>query len=153
MTDLEILVKEFFNEYERANAEFDVQRIAECYADAFMFGGPAGVQPVKKEEFVKVLPRRKEFFKSSELVASRIESLEVSSLDSRYVLVKVVWRMRFDRKEAKPIDSENSATYILSTAGNRPEIVFQIDHQDLAKRVQELGLKSDATPAAERKIR
>jgi hypothetical protein len=85
--------------------------------------------------------RRKEFFKSSGLVASRIESLEVSSLDSRYVLVKVVWRMRFDRKEAEPIDSENSATYILLTAGNRPEIVFQIDHQDLAKRVQELGLK------------
>jgi hypothetical protein len=82
MTDLEILVKEFFNEYERANAEFDIQRIAERYADAFMFGGPAGVQPVKKEEFVKVLPRRKEFFKSSGLVASTIESLEVSSLDS-----------------------------------------------------------------------
>jgi hypothetical protein len=32
MTDLEILVKEFFNEYERANAEFDAQRIAECVA-------------------------------------------------------------------------------------------------------------------------
>jgi hypothetical protein len=40
MTDLEILVKEFFNEYERANAEFDVQRIAEWYADAFCSVGP-----------------------------------------------------------------------------------------------------------------
>jgi hypothetical protein len=57
-------VKAFFTRYEAANTIFDVEQIAACYAEVFMFGGPAGVQCVKKEDFLKVLPRRKEFFRS-----------------------------------------------------------------------------------------
>ena len=86
MTGLDTRVREFFDGYERSNA--DVHRIAACYADVFMFGGPADVQPVKREDFVKVLPRRKEFFRSAGLVSSKIASLEVSKLDSKYVLAK-----------------------------------------------------------------
>lgn len=141
MTDLDARIREFFDGYERANADFDVQKIAACYADVFMFGGPAGVQSVKKDDFLKVLPRRKEFFKSAGLASSKIKSLEVSNLDSKYVLVRALWEMGFERSAAEPINSENFSTYILSAIGNRFEIVFQIDHQDLAKKVQELGLK------------
>src|SRR5260370_31126916 len=39
-------VKSFFTGYETANALFDVEKIAACYADLFMFGGPEGVQCV-----------------------------------------------------------------------------------------------------------
>ena len=92
-------VKSFFTRYETANAIFDVEQIAACYADVFMFGGPAGVQCVKKEDFLKVLPRRKEFFRSRGLVSSNIDSLAVSTLDSKYTLVKVVLNMRFDRAD------------------------------------------------------
>ena len=87
-------VKSFFTRYEAANATFDLEEIAACYAEVFMFGGPAGVRSVKKEEFLKVLPRRKEFFRSRGLVSSNIDSLAVSTLDSKYALVKVVWNMR-----------------------------------------------------------
>jgi hypothetical protein len=52
-------VKSFFTRYEAANATFDVEQLAACYAEVFMFGGPEGVQCVKKEDFLKVLPRRK----------------------------------------------------------------------------------------------
>ena len=141
MTDRNARIREFFDDYEKANADFDVQRIAACYADVFMFGGPAGVQSVKKDDFVKVLPRRKEFFRSAGLVSSRIESLEPSNLDSKYALVKVCWEMRFERGTGEHVSSQNSTTYVLSGSDGRFEIVFQIDHQDLTKRVQELGLK------------
>ncbi len=141
MPDLNAEIRSFFNRYERANAEFDVQKIAACYADVFMFGGPAGVQPVKKDDFVKVLPRRKEFFRSAGLVSSTVTSLEISNLDSRYSLTKAVWTMGIERSGIEPITSENSSTYILSATDNRFEIIFQIDHQDLAKKIQELGLK------------
>ena len=141
MTDRNARIREFFDDYEKANADFDVQRIAACYADVFMFGGPAGVQPVKKDDFVKVLPRRKEFFRSAGLVSSRIESLEPSNLDSKYALVKALWEMRFERGTGEQVSSENSTTYVVSNSDGRFEIVFQIDHQDLTKRVQELGLK------------
>jgi hypothetical protein len=83
MSEFNVEVKEFFDGYERANAEFEVQRIAALYADVFMFGDPQGVQSVKKEDFVRVLPRRKEFFKSVGLLSSKIESLEASKLDSK----------------------------------------------------------------------
>ena len=60
-----------------------MEQIVACYADVFMFGGPEGVQCVKKEDFLKVLPRRKEFFRSLGLVCSNIHSLEGSTLDSK----------------------------------------------------------------------
>lgn len=135
-------VRSFFARYEEANSVFDLEGIAACYAGVFMFGGPAGVQCVKKDDFLKVLPRRKEFFRSRGLVSSTVDSLEASPLDSKYTLAKIVWRMRFDRRNGgEAVHSENSATYILSRANDAFEIVFQIDHQDLTKRLQELGLE------------
>jgi hypothetical protein len=134
-------VKSFFTRYEAANAISDMEQIAACYADVFMFGGPDGVQCVKKEDFLKVLPRRKEFFRSRGLVSSNIDSLAASTLASKYTLVKVVWNMRFDRSGGEMICNQNTASYILSGANERFQIVFQIDHQDLTKRVQELGLE------------
>lgn len=120
---------------------FDAAQIAACYANLFMFGGPEGVQCVKKEDFLKVLPRRKDFFRSQGLVSSKIDSLEVSVLDSKYTLVRVIWNMAFDRGASEPIHRQNAASYILSRTHDRLEIVFQIDHQDLAKRAQDLGLE------------
>src|SRR5262252_7714867 len=107
-------VKSFFTRYEAANAIFDLEQIAACYAEVFMFGGTESVRCVKKEDFLKVLPRRKEFFRSRGLVSSNIDSLEASTLDSRYTLVKVIWNMCFDRGAGKPIYSQNAASYILS---------------------------------------
>jgi hypothetical protein len=141
MSELNTEVKGFFDGYERANAEFEVQRIAAFYADVFMFGDPQGVQSIKKEDFIRVLPRRKQFFQSAGLVSSKIESLEASNLDSKYVLVKAVWKMRFERSTREPAESQNSTTYILSAIGDSFQIVFQIDHQDLVKKAQDLGLK------------
>jgi hypothetical protein len=132
-------VKSFFTGYETANAIFDMDQIAACYADAFMFGGPEGVQCVKKADFLKLLPKRKEFFRSQGLVSSNLDSLEVSTLDSKYTLVKVIWNMTFGRATGEPIQSQNAASYVLSRMQDCLQIVFQIDHQDLRKRVQDLG--------------
>ncbi len=134
MTDVKQQVTEFFAVFARANAEFDVPAIANLYADVFMFAGPQGAQAVRKEDFVKVLPKRKEFFKSAGLVSSKVESIEASSLDARYASAKVKWRMRFERLGAEPAENDNFATYILSSSGDSFQIVFQFDHQDLAKK-------------------
>jgi hypothetical protein len=129
-------VREFFARYEKANAEFDVAEIASLYADVFLFGGVQGVQSIKKEDFVKVLPRRKDFFKSAGLTSSKVERIETSELDSNYILTKVVWKMQIDRIDKAPAEIETSATYLLWNASNSLQIVFQVDHQDLAKRIQ-----------------
>jgi hypothetical protein len=137
-----ITVEEFFRRYEQANNDFDVQLIAKLYADTFMFGNPQGIQAVKKEEFIKVLPRRKDFMKTAGLVSSRVDSAEPSTLDSKYILVRTVWNMRFRTNNGDEVARKTSATYILSNSGDSFEIVFQIDHQDLMKIVQDLRAQS-----------
>ncbi|HZR66697.1 MAG TPA: hypothetical protein VFA85_16265 [Terriglobales bacterium] len=132
-------VREFFARYEQANAEFEVAEIASLYADVFLFGGPKGAQSIKKDDFIKVLPRRKEFFKSIGLVSSKVERIETSELDSHYILAKVVWRMLIERKDKAPADIQTSASYLLFNSANSFQIVLQVDHQDLAGRIQELG--------------
>jgi len=74
-------------------------------------------------------------------VSSNIASLEISTLDSKYTLVKVIWNMRFERNESEPMSSQNAASYVLSRTNDRFQVVFQIDHQDLSKRLKELGLE------------
>ena len=141
MSELNVRMRDFFDQYERANAEFDVAKIAALYGDVFMFGGPQGAQAVKTEDFVKVLPKRKEFFKAAGLAGSRVASVEASALDSKYTLAKVAWKMRFERAGAEPIESDAFATYVLVADGDSLKIIFQLDHQDLSARVRELGLK------------
>jgi hypothetical protein len=133
-----ITAEEFFRLYEQANRDFDVQLIAKLYADTFMFGNPQGVQAVKKEDFVKVLPRRKEFMKTAGLLSSRVDSVQASTLDSKYVLVKTVWNVSFRGTKADEVTRKTAATYVLSNIGESFEIVLQLDHQDLMKIVQDL---------------
>jgi hypothetical protein len=135
---MDIKVREFFARYEQANAEFNVAEIASLYADVFLFGGPQGAQSIKKDDFVKVLPRRKDFFKSVGLVSSKVDRIETSELDSSYILAKVVWKMRIERPEKSPADIETSASYLLFNSANSFQIVFQVDHQDLAAKIQGL---------------
>ena len=133
-----ITAEEFFRLYEQANCDFDVQLIAKLYADTFMFGNPQGIQAVRKEDFLKVLPRRKEFMKTAGLLSSHVDSVEASTLDSKYVLVKTVWNMSFRCANADEVTRKTSATYVLSNIGESFEIVVQLDHQDLMKIVHEL---------------
>lgn len=51
MSDWNAVINEFFSDYERTNAEFDVERIAAFYADVFMFADSQGAHSVKKEDF------------------------------------------------------------------------------------------------------
>src|SRR5690242_12096495 len=96
MSDLTAAAKDFFDRYQSANTEFDVAGIAALYADVFMFGDPSGARSIKKEDFVKALPGRKEFFQSRGLVSSKLVSLEECHLDSKYVLAKTVWKMHLE---------------------------------------------------------
>jgi len=141
MDDLNAKVKNFFDQYQHASAGNEIERMAALYAEVFLFGDTAGVRSVRKEDFIRALPRRKEFFASVGLTSSTVDSLEVSELDRNMFWVKAVWKMRFERSDAHPVESTNSASYILFTVGESFEIVVQLDHQDLVKKVQELGLK------------
>jgi hypothetical protein len=130
-------VKEFFLQYERANSSSDLSEISDLYADTFMFGGPNGVQAVKKEDFLKVVPKMKAHFSSMGLSETQLQAVEANPLNSKYLLAKVVWRMKFrNPSRSKHVDA--LATYVLVRGnGDALSIVFQIDHQDLASVIKE----------------
>ncbi|ABF39761.1 hypothetical protein Acid345_0756 [Candidatus Koribacter versatilis Ellin345] len=130
-------VKEFFLKYEQANAGSDLSGIDGLYADTFMFGGPKGVQAVRKEDFLRVAPKMKERFSSMGLSETQLQAVETKPLDSTYLLATVVWRMKV-RGESGSKDIDARATYILVRGhGDVLSIIFQIDHQDLASVIQE----------------
>jgi hypothetical protein len=130
-------VKEFFALYEKANSVSDVSGIGALYADTFMFGGPHGTQVVRREDFLKVVPRMKAHFTSIGLVQTRFQVMETVILDPRYLLAKVACRLKF-HSSSRNNDLDAFATYVLAQ-GNKDalSIIVQIDHQDLASAIKE----------------
>ena len=140
MNQLSDLTAKFFEDFERGITEPDPELVAACYADSFMFASPQGAQAIQKDGFLKVLPRRTAFFKALGLASSKIRTLEETRLDGAYIMVKAGWEMRFENDPAHSLLAEIAATYILHQQGNSLRIVFQLDHQDLSKIAEELGL-------------
>jgi ketosteroid isomerase-like protein len=130
-------VKEFFARYEKANAESDVAGIAALYANVFLFCGPAGVRSVNRDDFLKVIPRRKEHFATMGLIESRVNEVQEAAVDAKYLLARTSWTMTLKISDERK-ELHTSATYILERSGEAMAIVVQIDHQDLATKLAEL---------------
>lgn len=133
-------VQAFFKAYETATSSQDLSLIEALYSETFMLGSPQGTSVVKRDGFLNVLAQRSGFLRSIGWSYTRIETIQETRLDERYTLVNLVWMMRFEKADAQPIFNPTAASYILSREGGELRIVFQIDHQDLAQRAQELGL-------------
>jgi len=133
-------VQKFFEDYEKGTGQLDPQVLNVLYAGTFMFGGPQGVQAIKLEDFLRVVPKRQGFFSAIGLTATTLRSLEQTDLDEHYIQVRVAWQMRFEKQGQPPLLDENSASYILQRQESGLRIVFQLDHQNLMQRVRELGL-------------
>jgi len=131
-------VKAFFDRYESNIAGSDPSAIAALYGESFVFAGPQGTQAVRREDFVKVLPKRQAYFRSVGLRSSSAVALEEAGFDGRCVLVKVQWRLQFGSAAAPITDIDVFTTYLLHEQPEGLCIVFQLDHDDLTKRVQEL---------------
>ena len=140
MSEVSKAIREFFDAYAKATGSLDLAFLGTAYGDTFMFAGPGGVQAVKRDDFLKVVPKRGAFFKAAGLVASELRRLEETRLDETHTMVRVQWELRFEKEPGRPIIDEISATYILRRQEDSLQIVFQLDHQDLTKRLQELGL-------------
>jgi ketosteroid isomerase-like protein len=140
MKQVSDIIRKFFEDYEKGVNAPDNELLASRYGDSFMFASPQGAQSVKKDDFLKALPKRQEFFKAVGLKSSKIQSLEETRLGDNDVLIKAYWIMRFEKEPGRPIEDKTSATYILHQQEHSLRIVCQIDHQDLMKRAQDLGL-------------
>lgn len=128
-------VKKFFEEYERNVNDSDPQCIASQYGDLVMIATPKGAYAFKNEDFLKMLPNRKQFFDKIGLKSPHIVSLEETEQGPYHFLVKAVWNFRFEKEPKKLFDIQASSTYILRKDGDLLRIIFQLDHEDLMERI------------------
>src|SRR5690349_13634144 len=137
---MEQLVQSFLKRYEKANAYLDVETIGKLYADTFMFGGPKGVQVVRKEDFLKIVPKMKAHFASLGLSETQLQTVEASAIDAKYLLAKAAWKMTVRQLAGDRRQVDAFATYILERKQEGTlSIVFHIDHQDLTTLVGSLS--------------
>ena len=133
-------IREFFHSYAEATRSLDLAFFESAYGDTFMFASPGGAQAVRRDDFLKVVPKRASFFRAAGLVSSEVCRLEETGLDETHTLIQTHWSLRFEKDPGRPIIEETAATYVLRRHQGAWQIVFQLDHQDLTKRAQELGL-------------
>ena len=132
------LVRAFFETYAKANSTLDVAAIGDLYAETFFFAIRNAAKPVRREDFLKVVPRMKEHFASLGLTGTRLSSVETTDLGSGYALAKVRWAMtvRTGSELVKTFDV--FATYLVQRDDrDKLSILFQLDHQDLAAMVKQ----------------
>jgi hypothetical protein len=127
-------VQAFLDDYQAAINANDLDAIGALYGEAFLFGAPQGAQPVKRNDFLRVIPKRREYFQTLGLTSSRIIGFDATPVSDHYVSATVSWILPFDRAAGPPIACV--ATYILHRLDGRLVIVAQLDHQDLAAAVQ-----------------
>jgi len=132
-SSLHPLVEKFFTEYEKNIQSNGPQYVASQYANSIMIAMPKGVYAFKNEEFVKMLPNRKDFFDKTGLQSSNIVSVEEIDHDENYFLIKVIWNFKFKQK-THYFEVKNSATYVLRKNGDSLHIIFQLDHEDLMEK-------------------
>jgi hypothetical protein len=102
-----------------------------------MFAGPDGVRVVRKEDFLKVVPKMKAYLASLGLSETQLHSVEAVALDSKYLLAKAGWRMTLRNQNGGDKHVHASASYILERKeADTLCIVLQIDHQDLAALIK-----------------
>ena len=140
MAEASKTIKEFFDAFAKATASLDLAFFGTAYGDTFLFAGPGGVQAVKRDDFLKIVPKRGAFFKAAGLVVSEVRSLEEMRLDEKHTMVQAQWRLRFEKESGRPTVADIAATYVLRRQEHSLQVVFQLDHQDLTKRLEELGL-------------
>lgn len=121
-------IKQFFEHYEKVRTSADGSAVAALYADAFLFGGPNGIKAVKKDDLAKAVPKMKAHFAAMGLSETRLQSVSVTVLDSRYILAKTGWMMSIWNSVGSPKYVDAFATYILERKGDTFSIVLQIDH-------------------------
>jgi hypothetical protein len=135
MRTLNTELKKFFLEYE-GSVNGQGSHAAVSYGEPVMIATTKGAYAFKNEDFLRLLPKRKQFFEKTGLKSSRIVSLEGVDLAPNYFLVKAIWNFDFEKEKMKPFTVQAASTYILFKNDDQLRIVFQLDHEDLMEKVK-----------------
>lgn len=130
---------QFARAFEQAINGSDPEQFGPLYEDQFLFGGAQGIQVVKKEDLLRMVPMRKTHFAALGLISTEIEAMQEDILDETFSLVAIEWMIRFQKSGQDPVPCVAKSSYVLHFGAGSPKIAMQIDHQDLKERAKALG--------------
>lgn len=137
-------IEQFFARYEEGANTFDTVTVVSEFTPVFMSADPNGVACISNDgEFRAAIPQRKALFEKIGFRSAKILSLAPTPLDERYTMVKVEWRMIFEKTVGSPQEFIFFITYILFDDGSGPKVAFYISHDDETKTMRDAGLIPD----------
>jgi len=133
-------MESFFRTFEQLNAESDAAGLAGLYAPSFLLAGPSGSQLVRAADLQQAIPKRKALFKNLGCTSTRLATLQETSLDDRYSLVRTEWRWRFERSREAAVEFTLPSSYLIERSPDRWQIVAYIPHADIMAELRRRGL-------------
>jgi hypothetical protein len=134
------VVEEFFDQYARSRSAMDIERLAAQYADVCMFAGLDGAQVAEKQAILTGFPKALELLKTVGHTSTKVESLNETSLDEHYAMVRARFIWRFEKGGAPPIDVSVDSAFILYIKDGVPRIVFHQEHEDFWQALRTRGV-------------
>ncbi len=133
-------MESFFRTFEQLSAESDAAGVAGLYAPSFLFAGPSGSQLVRAADLQHAAAKRKELFKSLGWTSTQLVTLQETSLDDRYSLVRTEWHWRFERASDALVEFTLPSSYVVERSPDRWQIVAYIPHADIMAELRRRGL-------------
>jgi len=121
-------IEEFLRRYEYNCTLDDQAPLLDQFSDPFQIATPQGTKVLDLETFAAGIVRRKELLKGAGCGTAKMVSVEVMSLDRRYVLARTRWKFG-DRGDSGPIFTES--TFLIEDASGNPKIILYLSHDDL----------------------
>lgn len=133
--------KKFFDDYVKWGDENNAQKVADAYADHFIFADPNGIMPMENnKELVAKYADIDEHYQKVGRTGTYIVSVDTTELDALHYLVKVKFGMTFQKTGDEMITFDIS--YIIRVVDGTPKILLYISHEDEMKLLKEKGLIS-----------
>lgn len=133
-------VKEFLDTYARHTATRNIPALVSQFADTFLVAGPGGAQCVRSADFARALPRRAELFASLGCQPAELISVEESPLDTRYALVRTIWRFTFTRPENDPETIDSESIFLIDTGSDPFRILVYLTPRDIMDTLRQRGI-------------
>jgi hypothetical protein len=132
-------VAAFFADFEtRSNDPAADAASPSQFAEVFLSAYRNAVHAVPRAAFAAALPKRRELFACIGLKRTRLTSIDETPLDDLYVLVATEWTMELEQSDG-PKALPFRSTFLLRRTDEGLEIVFYLNHQDVAAVIKELA--------------
>ena len=105
-----------------------------------MFAAHDGPRVAEKQAILEGFPKALELLKTVGHTSTKLASLDETTVDEHYTMVRAQFVWRFEKAAAPPIDVTVDSTFILYIKDGVPTIVFHHEHEDFWQALRTRGV-------------